>query len=226
MIVRPDPTAPPPVPEKAPPPPRAEWGQRAIILASGPSALGFKPPPDVPVIAVNGAIDLIEHPAFFHTTDWSPVNLHRLRTQRSGTIYTAAYPKHRQTIHDVWYFARGEEGKTPPHHVKVGSPEWRVWRWVVQLGLSEDPHVINVGNSAYGALGLAYHLGFRHVATLGVDCAPPYTRIEGGTSGDLSHVPVMFASARRFISITSCGHMRAVGIPNTTLGQWLEETPG
>jgi len=36
-------------------------------------------------------------------------------------------------------------------------------------GLSEDPTKIHTGNSAYGALGLAYHLGFEKLVFIGLD---------------------------------------------------------
>lgn len=223
MIVPPDPSSPPLEPTK-PRPPQSEHGPRCIIVASGPSALGFHAPRGVPTIAVNGAIDWLDRATFFHTTDWSSINQRRLREQRAGTVYTAAYPPTRQTIPGVRYFRRGEEGKVPPPGVRTGTRAWQTWRWQVQLGLSEDPGVIHVGNSAYGALGLAYHLGFTRVALIGVDCVAPYRRVGGGSSGSLAHVPVMFASARKFVDITSCGYMKATGIRNTSVAQWLKET--
>ena len=80
---------------------------------------------------------------------------------------------------------------------------------------------INTGNSAWGALGLAWHLGFKDVALIGVD-ANGEQRCEGGRSQNLSHLPMLFTTAvGDFDRLVCLGKMQAPGIPNITLEEWL-----
>ncbi|WP_312213380.1 hypothetical protein [Pseudescherichia sp.] len=188
---------------------------RAIIVASGPSAKNFTPPPDITIIAVNGAIGWLPRADHFFTLDPSADNIARLRKRRDGVIYHAAGLK--SPINGVNAYHRLAR-RGPQPQVK-GTPEWWLWRWSAVCGLSEDKNKIHSGNSAYGALGLAYHLGFKKVALIGVD-ATSQPRIEGGTSNNLSHLPLLFASARRQIDVVSCGQL--TGIPQMSLEAWCQ----
>lgn len=177
---------------------------RVVIAASGPSARGFVPPDDVTVIAVNGAIDWLPRADYWFTLDPSPVNLDRMHRQRPGVNYCAAFdgagPPGVQMF--VRVAARGAE---PP---EVRSPEWWLWRWSAVRTLCSEPGYIHTGNSAWGALGLAYHLGAERVALVGVD-ADDNGRIEGGKCNDLSHLPLLFESATDQIDMVCCGLMQS-----------------
>lgn len=192
---------------------------RAIIVASGPSASGFSPPEDVTIIAVNGAIEWLSRADYFFTLDPSPENLSRLSNPIAGVRYVAALPgniglpSHVQRLKRV--ASRGAEPEC------YGTPEWWVWRWSAVSGLSEKTGEIHTGNSAYGALGLAYQLGFIDVALVGVD-ATSDERIEGGRPGSLVHLPLLFASARSQINVVSLGQLASV--PQMTLADWMEIT--
>lgn len=191
-------------------------GPRAIVVGSGPSARGFEPPDGVTIIAVNGAIEWLSRADYFFTLDPSPANLHRLRNPAPGVRYNAAVPENIVLPPYVDRFKRiSTRGREPLHH---GSPEWWLWRWSAAKGLSERPDSIHSGNSAYGALGLAYHLGFTDVALVGVDGTND-PRIEGGMPCNLSHLPLLFASALHQINVVSCGHL--TGIPQQLLEDWL-----
>jgi len=88
-------------------------------------------------------------------------------------------------------------------------------------GINQTPGHINTGNSAWGALGLAWHLGLRDVAFIGVD-ANDGPRCEGGNSDNLSHLPMLFASATHtFDKLACCGEMRAPGVPMMAIEEWL-----
>ncbi|NNU62435.1 hypothetical protein [Ochrobactrum soli] len=190
---------------------------RAIIVASGPSARGFVPPDDIPVIAVNGAIEWLPRADHFFTLDWSSVNLRRLRERRISVQYHAAFPQDQWTRdRDIRFYHRGEASGPMPTPER--SPQWWLWRLSAKLGLSEDPDIINTGNSAYGALGLAYHLGARDVALVGVD-ASSAPRVEGGCSRYLGHLPMLFASALSQMNVVSCGQMG--GVPQMNFKDWL-----
>lgn len=192
---------------------------RCVIVATGPSARGFEPPENTLVIAVNGAIDWLPRADWFFTLDPSAANVRRLRYQRSEVRYAAALPADHEAISRVHRFRRyAARGREPAIR---GCPEWWLWRWSAVRGLNTNPGLINTGNSAYGALGLAYHLGIEHVALVGVD-ATTDERVGGGQPGNLSHLPLLFASALRQIDVTSCGLMG--GIPQMELCEWLEKT--
>lgn len=197
--------------------PDAGKGDRCIIVASGPSAADFVPPQGVPVMAVNGAIDVVPRAEYFFTLDPSGANLLRLLRPRPGVCYAAAgCPRF---IPRVWHHTRiNRWGKEP---VQTGSPVWWLWHEGAVLGLSENADQIHSGNSAYGALGFAYHLGFKNVALVGVD-ATDEPRIGGGHSGNLSHLPILFASALPQINLVSCGKLNSV--PQMPLAEWLART--
>lgn len=186
---------------------------RAIIVASGPSAMDFVPPPDITIIAVNSAIEWLPRADHFFTLDPSPANLARLHKRRNGVRYHAAGSG--GILPGVTSYHRvARQGREPE---EKGTPEWWLWRWYAVCGLSENRHEIHSGNSAWGALGVAYHLGFKEVALIGVD-ATDRPRIEGGKPDNLSHLPLLFASARRQIDVVSCGQL--TGIPQLSLAAW------
>lgn len=193
---------------------KTEHCARAIIVGSGPSARGFEPPDNVTVIAVNGAIDRLSCADYFFTLDPSQVNLKRMQNRRKGVKYCAAGLS--EPIRGVKRYERIARRGVEP--VDKNSPEWWLWRWSGVPGLSTKKTQIHTGNSAYGALGLALHLGFTDVALVGVD-ATTEERIEGGLPNNLSHLPLLFASALHQINVVSCGHL--TGIPQQSLEDWL-----
>lgn len=186
--------------------------RKCVIVASGPSAAGFAPPDGVTVIAVNGAVNWLSRADYFFTLDPSKENLFRLIHRRQGALYCTAGIE----MDGVRSFRRvARRGPEPAYR---GSPEWWLWRWSAVPGLSDDQDAIHTGNSAYGALGLAYHLGFRDVALVGVD-ATDEPRIEGGKPNNLSHLPLLFASALPQISVVSCGKLASM--PQMSFSDWL-----
>lgn len=193
-------------------------GDRVIIVASGPSAESFVPPRGVPVIAVNGAIDCISRASYFFTLDPSPLNMRRLRVRRTNVRYCAAgLPVDIPGVHQFERLSyRSEE---PP---EKGSPAWWLWRWSARLTLSEDETVIHNGNSAWGALGLAHHLGFRNVALIGVDATQEERVHSGGKPNNLSHLPLLFESALPQINVVSCGKLNS--IPQMSIKEWLKNS--
>ncbi|HHK9160220.1 TPA: hypothetical protein ACQZEF_005089, partial [Escherichia coli] len=131
---------------------------RVIIVGSGPSAANFVAPRGVPIIAVNGAIDWLNRASYFFTLDPSPDNMRRVGRgrRRRGVCYCMALPdvKEREVRDGVLCFRRvAERGMEPKN---TNSPEWWAWRWSAHFGLCEDENEIASGNSAYGALNLAF----------------------------------------------------------------------
>lgn len=190
-----------------------------FIVGSGFSAKNFKPPEDITVIAVNGAIDWLERADYFFTLDPSKENLRRLDCPRDGVKYFAAFPRNEDygVPNTVGIFDRLSGRSVQP--LKKYSPEWWLWRWSAMPRLSESPCVIHSGNSAYGALGLAYHLGYRKAALIGVDATR--VRIEGGQSNNLSHLPLLFESAAEQMQIVNCGLMKTT-LPHMSIEDAIE----
>lgn len=191
---------------------------RAVIVGSGPSAAGFEPPAGVTVIAVNGAIQWLSRVDHWFTLDPSPANYDRMSNPRPGVQYWAAVPKGTALPSHVMPFERISES-SPDLEPDRGTPEWWLWRWGCKLGLALDINKIHTGNSAYGALGLAYHLDAEKVALVGID-ATDQPRIEGGRPNNLSHLPLLFKSALDQIDVVSCGHM--AGIPQMSIEEGMK----
>lgn len=195
-------------------------GSRCVIVASGPSAEGFTPPDDLPVIAVNGAIDWLPRADYWFSLDASFENRRRFKHKRPGVAYHVAGQPWRDRIpHNAGYWF----GANYWQRVERGA-EWHPHPGIRQqsaiLGICKTPGCIHTGNSAWGALGLAWHLGFRDVALVGVD-ADNSERVEGGLSGDLSHLPLLFGSALPDMRVTSCGAL--TGIPQLPFEDWFNE---
>lgn len=187
--------------------------ERAIIVASGPSAKGFIPPEGITIIAVNGAIDWLARADFFFTLDLSPANRLRLEKRRPSVTYcVAGFP-----VPDAICLERISR-RSVAEPEDENSPHWLAWRLQAVKTLCTDAGKIHSGNSAWGALGLAYHLGIKRVALIGVD-ASDEPRIEGGKSGNLTHLPELFASALPQIDVVSLGKLSSV--PQMTLEEWL-----
>lgn len=187
-----------------------------IIVASGPSARGFTPPVDLPVIAVNGAIDWLSRADYWFSLDPSPANLHRVNNPRPGVEYHVAFPHPRAKT----YLRLAKRGNPP---AKTSSPEWWLWRWSGIPGICKLPGAIHTGNSSWGALQLAYKLGASKVILVGVD-ASGHERVEGGKPNNLDHLPLLFNSSLGDIKAVNCGHMVSQ-LPRMTIEEgvrWLK----
>ncbi|WP_339617208.1 hypothetical protein [uncultured Gilvimarinus sp.] len=195
---------------------------RAVIVASGPSASGFVPPKGVAVFAVNGAIDWLSKADHWFTLDPSDANMRRLCSPRRGVVYHAALPRNfvLGAAHVRRYERVSARGPEPsPKH----TPQWWLWRWSAVCGLSHKVGRINTGNSAWGALQLAYQMGFKKILLVGVD-ASTALRVDGGAPSNLSHLPLLFESAMGQIDIVNAGGMQS-RLPNMTIDkgvQWLK----
>lgn len=176
---------------------------RAVIVGSGPSAEGFVPPDGVTVISVNGSIEWLPRADIWFTLDPSQKNLSRMRNQREGVKYYAAMGRPPKNVTGLKRLAR--QGKEPDGE---HSPQWWLWRWSAIPGICKQHGKIHTGNSAWGALQLAYQLGARKVALVGID-ANSKQRVEGGNPNSLRHLPLLFNSAIDDIKMVNCGDMKS-----------------
>lgn len=171
-----------------------------IIVASGPSLRKMDPSLFLDigcrVIAVNGAIEWLPFATDFFTLDPSPSNVRRMTNNRIDVDYHCAindHPLRRIPGHVKLY----KRLATEPKHIRpIGTPEYWFKRWGCLKGLSEDKGSIHSGNSAYGALGLAYHWRPKKILLLGVDgTQEPRMNDEGPPKYNISHLPLLFKSA-------------------------------
>lgn len=192
--------------------PVTDRADAVAIIASGPSYDLFnwrELAPHVHVIAVKGAIEGLRGRA----NSWFTVDANRkVRSlwmgeisQVAGVKYYAAVPEDYGTEH-----ARMKWHKLPPE----GNIHWL--RRIAGLGLSEDRSVIHTGNSAWGALGLAYHMQASKIALIGVDGTQErYAVGQGAPRGDLSHLAGLFDTARAQLSrsgtvLRNAGHLKSI----------------
>ncbi|MAY26188.1 MAG: norphogenetic protein [Polycyclovorans sp.] len=158
-----------------------------------------------PIIAVNGAIDWLPRADLWFPLDMSEENRQRFDRQRPAVKYIACgEPGHVRRV--------SHRGAEP---ADKSSPEWWRWRWSANLGLSEDPGAIHTGNSAYGALGLAYHMRPKRIVLCGVD-ADDQPRIDGKMTRSLAHLSMLFESA--------LPQLRGAGIEVVNASPWSRVT--
>ncbi len=170
---------------------------RVLIVGSGPSVQ------DVPlrrfrvaaeagvhIIGVNGAIRFLPSIHSWFTCDPGPRMRPLMRRLRPGVAYYAAVPDDygSANAHFSTHRAPAERGITFLRRLPRDSN--RGYR------LSDDPTMIRTGNSAYGALGLAYLKRASRIAIVGVDGnRQRYAYHSTGPNGGFLHLPRLFKAA-------------------------------
>lgn len=168
---------------------------RVLIVAAGPSVEGVDlsmVPPRVTVIAVNGAIRFTPKVDVWFTLDPSTPNRALLRERRPGVRYVMAVPDDYGSPGAAVQAHRAprDPGVTYLRRVSGDGP------WSARPGLVEDRGAIHTGNSAWGALGYAYHLRPGKIGLLGVDgTSGGYAYLSGAPRPQFDHLPDLFASA-------------------------------
>lgn len=194
---------------------------RCIIVGDGPSAKGFVAPDGVAIFAVKRTIHWLNRADYWFSLDPNEASMECMLNQRPGVRYFCAVDPGDSVPAGVTRLERvASRGREPRPRA---CPEWWLWRWSGVCGLSETPGKISSGNSAWGALGLAYQLGYRDVLLVGVDGTQEMRRSDRRRPNNLSHLPILFRSAIGKVRMQTVGRMR--GIPTTTLEAWLNENP-
>lgn len=185
------------------------WGQvtarhdRIVIVAGGSSlrrlhfaSLERAARAGAHVIAVNGAIAWLPVAHSWFTLDPDDRVRPLMARPRTGVHYYAAVPADygRPDAHRRNHRAPAEPGITWLHRVTGDG------YLSARATLSEDPGAIHTGNSAWGALGLAYHMCRQvldhRIALLGVDAdRGPYAFMSGRPRTPFDHLPALFESA-------------------------------
>lgn len=144
---------------------------------------------NVRLLAVNSAIYYHKDIDFWFTLDPSPSNMEIMKTRFFGIAYYAAVPDDFRVVSDHVRHLRRITG--------LGHGRYRT-----KGGLSRDKGCIHTGNSAWGALQLAVHMGAKKVALFGIDGHGDYHY--GGSPRNLTMMPELFAS--------SVGELKELGV--------------
>lgn len=197
--------------------------ERVLIVATGPSIAGLvlnrQDFPGVHIIAVKQAIHCVNAHSWI-TVDPNIRARAMMKNQREGTKYYAAVPDdygmpnarllhHRVTVDpNVIYL-----------HRTVGTGPLKA-----KYGLSEDRGALHTGNSAWGALGIAYLMGAQKIGFLGLDGSQlPHGVGEGAPRGSLAHLPQLFASALPQLSARGVEVLN--GSPQSTIKCFYRVSP-
>ena len=192
--------------------------KRCIIVADGPSARGFIPPPGVTIIAVKGAINWLLRADYWFSLDPNERTSAMLANRRPGVIYAVACDMNTRLPHGVVRYKR-KVAPSGPEPWQTGSPEWWMWRWRAVPGLCDIHGTIHTGNSAWGALGMAWHLGFRDVLLIGVDGTDDQRTSDGKRPNNLSHLPLLFQSVGNQLRLQSVSSN--LGLPVCSVTEWM-----
>lgn len=155
---------------------------KVAIIGTGSSIkeLRLSFPEGVKTIAVNSALYHYKGVDFWFTLDPSPSNIEIMKSRFFGVAYYAAVPDDFRPVSEHVRHLRRVTGQGHGRYLTKG-------------GLSHDKRAINTGNSAWGALQLAVHMGATEIALFGIDGHGDYHY--GGSPRNLTMMPELFASA-------------------------------
>lgn len=119
-----------------------------------------------------------------------------LKNQREGVKYWCAVPPHFGSPDAQSYWHRGPIVPFVNYLVRTNLPGHP---------LNEDPSCAETGNSAYGALNVAWHMEARKIVLVGVDGTRQrmaFHRNGERPNGDMSHMTDLFAGALPQLRLT------------------------
>lgn len=145
---------------------------RVLIIGGGESLIGFDMNQLLDfkgaIICVNNVVFHIPRADYWITVD--PMQQDKpqyaLRHKVKGVYYFCAYPDTKKSVFDAQFY------KAVPgvHYLERIVPmDYEDPKIKDSYVLQEEKNKITTGDSCYGALGLAYHMGAREVIMLGVD---------------------------------------------------------
>jgi len=203
------------------------WGRvtirsdRVLIVAAGPSAerldlelVERAAEAGCYVLAVKSAIDWLPVVHGWATVDMNRRSRAMIETRRDEVEYYAVAPRD----------FGSRKAANPIHRLQPPPGLTYLEKGGVIEGLSEDPAVIRSGNSAFGALGIVYHMRPRRIAIVGLDGTPAgYARTQGCPRGSLDHLPGLFASA--VPQLQAAGTQVVNGSPRSAVTCWPRCSP-
>lgn len=179
-----------------------ECADRVLIVASGPSAekmdlniVAEARLKGVYVMAVNRAWDWCRYIDGWFTLDPNRQLIRYLVDDGKKVMRYVAVPDDYGSPKAAVHYHRNMPLFPNVVYLRRLTGEGRL---SIRYGLSTDPHCIHTGNSAYGALGIARHMGATRVGLIGVDANRQlgYAHQDGFPMTFLNHLPRLFASAK------------------------------
>lgn len=179
-----------------------ERADRVLIVASGPSAekmdlsiVAEARTKGVYVLAVNCAWAWCQHIDGWFTLDPDKYVIRYLVDENSKVTRYVAVPDDYGSPSAAVYYHRGMPIFADVVYLRRLTGGGLLG---LRMGLSTDPHCIHTGNSAYGALGVARHMGASRVGLIGVDASKQlgYAHHPGSPKMNLTHLPRLFQSAK------------------------------
>jgi hypothetical protein len=166
-----------------------EKHKKLIILCSGPSVsplvIKFLEKTNIPIIAVNGGIDIYKRCNYWVTIDPSLKNYTRMKRNLEGVKYYCGVPDDYGQSHS----------KSSAHRKPLLNHVHYLKRGLSSLnGLTENKNSLSTGNSGFAALNLAYHMEAKYVLFLGLDGYGGYSNGISGEPRDLSNMNILFDS--------------------------------
>jgi hypothetical protein len=170
---------------------------RVLIVATGPSVQAvpirnFRIAADagVHIIGVNGAVRWLPSIHTWFSCDPGPRIRPLMRRQRPGVDYYAAVPADYGSENPKFSSHRGPAERNVTFLRRLPRDISKGFR------LSETPDAIRTGNSAYGALGIAYLKHAERIAIVGVDGnRQRYAYLATQPNGGFNHLPGLFRAA-------------------------------
>ena len=192
----------------------SERHDRILIVANGPSAelIPFRRfiSTKAKIIAVNGAIRWLPRAEYFFTLDPDERLLPLIREKRDGVVYYVAVPDDYGTADARVHYHRTD----PPAGVKYLKRISGKGPLGSKRGLAKKRDEINTGNSAYGAIGLAKHMGVKKLGIVGLDGnREHHAYAETRPFTGMGHLPRLFASCLRNLPHTDI----RLGTPNSSI---------
>lgn len=144
---------------------------RVLILGAGPSlqrvdrALLLKVAASIRTIVVNAAVEAVVRPSDWFTLDFDQRTRALASRCRPPTRVIAAVPDDFGTPNARVIMHRCDAPKNVLYLRRLAGDG----PWSSKFGLSDDPGTIHTGNSAYGALGVAWLMKAKFILLLGVD---------------------------------------------------------
>lgn len=194
---------------------------KCIIVGSGQSAKDFIAPDGIDIIAVNNSISRVPTAKYWFTLDPANCNLKIINDKNIKAKKYVACPSDFELPDDVIRCVRVENHKRQKVYNK-NCYEYFLYQSKATLGLSLEHLHISTGNSGYGALNLAYHLGYKDIALIGIDGTDKVSLDNQTDTRGYLYLNQLFDSVQKDLglNIVSLGELKS--FTKMTLEEWLK----
>lgn len=193
---------------------------KCIIIGSGQSAKDFIAPAGVDIISVNNSITRVPTAKYWFTLDPAGYNLKIINDKSIKAKKYVACPDAFKLPDDVVRCKR-VENHTRSRVINQDCYEYFLYQSKATLGLSLELLHISTGNSGYGALNLAYHLGYKDIALIGIDGNNVTSLDNNSDTRGYLYLNQLFDSVQKDLglNIVSLGELKS--FPKMSLEEWL-----